>query len=81
MVKPSDCDVFDWDVEGLVRPRFAPPRTGRRLRDLRAAGEPAVGAADGYWREVMVLRGRLGARVTWRRRLLAQFNVASLRQS
>jgi hypothetical protein len=28
------------------------------------AGEPAVGAADGYWREVMVLRGRLGARVT-----------------
>jgi hypothetical protein len=29
----------------------------------------------------MVLRGRLGARVTWRRRLLAPFNITSLRRS
>ena len=44
-----------------------------------ASGDPGPEQAEAYWRSMLDVRGRLGAHASWRRRLLAPFNPASLR--
>ncbi len=46
-----------------------------------AAGDPRPEQAEAYWTSMLDVRGRLGARVSWRRRLLAPFSLASLRRT
>jgi len=71
--RPAQAVAFD-DIEA--------PGLARAADDaIFASDEPRPEQAEAYWNSMLDLRGRLGARTSWRRRLLAPFSLASLRHA